>query len=264
MERRICGGWRTRGRVADEAMFVAALLLVALIAGPGSASARGGINLSWNDCGIYGTELKFFACDTNAGTSALYVSAVAPVPMLQLNGVSIVIDLATSQPTLSNWWLMQTGGSRTQSVVGQFNFAAGPFNCLDIWAGAAVGGVQYTSNFGGLNRARLRGAAAVPNSVAADDLTEMYLFAFQLRHVKSVGAGSCAGCDDSACILLSSVQLTQPLGVGDYTLTGSLEREFVYWRCPGSFNVHGSGGCSFFCTTPAVKPTWGSIKSLYR
>lgn len=239
------------------AFLVAALLL------PGSALAQSGINLSWDDCGASGTEVKFFACDTNSGISRLFISAVPPEPMPQLNAVEFVIDIATSQPALSSWWQFQSGGCRAGSLTGQYDFTSGPFSCLDIWAGEAAGGINWTSGFNGPNRARLRGVAAVPGWRSADNSTEMYLFAVRFSHQKSTGAGSCEGCTDKACFVLNSVKLTQPLGVGDYVLTQPLGRSWAYWRCPGTFFSHG-GGCSFFCSTPTARPTWGSIKTLYR
>ncbi|MEO5618207.1 MAG: hypothetical protein ABIS67_10580 [Candidatus Eisenbacteria bacterium] len=250
-------------RASIEAMVVMALLLVALFVAPGFASAQGGINLSWDDCGTFGTELKFFACDTNAGVSVLYVSAIPGVPLPQMNGVGIVIDIRTSQPALSDWWQMGTGGCRALGITGQYNFAAGPFNCYDIWAGNAAGGLNYAAGFGAPNRARLRAVAAIPGSAAADEATEMYLFAFHLSNRKSTGAGSCAGCTDKACIVLNSVQLTQPAGVGDYTITNPINRQSVSWRCLSSISGH-TGECTSFCTTPTRNPSWGSIKSHYR
>lgn len=245
-------------------MKVFAALLVLLLAVPSLALAQGGINLSWDDCGTFGNEVRFFACDTNAGASVLYVSAIAPVPMPQLNGVEVVIDLFVSQPTISDWWQFASTGCHALALSGQFNFTAGPFNCLDIWAGAAAGGINYAAGFGSPNRARLRGVAAIPSSVATDDQTEMYLFAFRIDHSKSAGQGSCAGCTDKACIVLNSVQLTQPLGVGNYTLSYAINRQWTFWRCPGVFNSEGQVGCSYFCSTPTKPSSWGAVKSLYR
>lgn len=242
----------------------AVLLPLALHLAPGAAWAQGGINLSWDDCGTSGTEVKVFSCNTNSGFHSLYVSAVAPTPMPQLNGVEIVIDLQTSEPALTDWWRMQIGGCRAASIVGNFNFTSGPYACYDIWGGVAAGGVHYASEFGGPNRARLRGVAAIAGGTAADDVTEMYLFAFQISNQKTVGAGSCAGCSDRACFLLSAVKLTQPVGVGDYLLSQALDRQVASWECPGFWSMHGGGGCTFNCPTPARKPSWGVIKSLYR
>ena len=77
----------------------AALTLVA-----SSAFAAGGVNLSWNDCGAFGTMQRNFACNTNSGVNTMFASAIAPVPMPQLNGHAGVLDLQTNQATLSSWW----------------------------------------------------------------------------------------------------------------------------------------------------------------
>ena len=228
---------------------------------PSAVSAQGGINLSWDDCGASGAGLKFFACDSNAGSSTLYVSAVTSVSMPQLNGVSIVIDIQTSATELSDWWKMSSGGCRVSAITGNMNFTSGPFSCYDVWAGRASGGVSYTPAFGGPNRARLRGVAAIPGTTPAPETAEMYLFAFRISHEKSTGEGSCAGCTDKAVLVLNSVLLTQPIGVGNYTLTAPLNSGYASWRCSAWL---GKGGLEFSCTSPTKKNSWGAIKSLYR
>lgn len=243
-------------------MNIGVMTLIAALGAPAIVSAQGGVNLSWDDCGAAGVEVKYFACDTNAGSSTLYVSAIAPVPMPQLNTVEVAIDIIQSQPTLSDWWQMQAGGCRTQSLTGVFDFTGGPFSCRDIWGGTAAGGISYTPSYNGPNRPRIRGVAAVPGSVSADNSTEMYVFAFRMSHQRSAGEGACAGCTDKACFVLGYVRLTQPFGIGDEVIAHGLSRQWTFWRCPG---IYGSeGNCTFSCSVPVVKPSWGGIKSLYR
>lgn len=227
----------------------------------GTAFAQGGMNLSWNDCGASGAELRFFACDTNTGNSTLYVSATAPAPMPQLNGVSIVIDVMTDAAAISPWWQLGTGGCRSGTLTPALDFTS-EVSCADPWTSHAAGGVQWTSGFNGPNRPRLRGVAAIAGSTSAPD-GEMYLFAFRFSNLKSTGAGSCDGCMDKMLFILSSVQMTQPAGAGDYTITSPLQRQTASWRCTGFDPLHG-GPPTFSCTTPVKQPSWGAIKSLYR
>ena len=70
---------------------------------------------------------------------------------------------------------------------------------------------------------------------------------------------SCAGCTDGACIVLNSIQLTQPIGVGDYTISNPILRNWVQWQ-GGATTI--TGGCPL--ATPTRSTTWGSVKSLYR
>jgi len=73
-----------------------------------------------------------------------------------------------------------------------------------------------------------------------------------------VGTGSCAGCTDGACIVFTSQKLTEPLGVGDYTITSPALRQYVTFQSGGALG----GGCP--AVVPTQNRTWGSVKSLYR
>ncbi len=233
----------------------AALLLVA------SASyAQGGINLSWGDCGAAGQASKTFACSSNTLTGAILVaSAIAPVPMNQLNGQESEIDLQVNQAALSNWWKLDTGTGCRSAISSSFDFTGGPFTCADVWAGQASGGMNYTSAFGGPNKAQIRTICAIPGSTAIDNVTEYYFFKVTILGAKSTGNGSCTGCTDGACIAFQSLKLTEPAGVGDYTMTNPIVRQYVTWQAGGAGVT---GGCP--AAVPTRSTTWGSVKSLYR
>lgn len=229
--------------------------LLALTAGVASAAA--GINLSWNDCGSFGGVQRNFACGNNSGANTMYASAIAPVPMDAFNGHAGVLDLQTNQAALSNWWLI--GTCRLASTMSaDYNFLSSS-NCLDPWAGVAAGGISYTAGFGGLNRARIRTVCAISPSTAIDDVSEYYIAKVTFTNAKSFGNGSCGGCSDGACIVLNSIQLTQPLGAGDYTISSPILRNWVQWQ-GGATGI--TGGCP--AATPTRNKTWGSVKSLYR
>ena len=231
--------------------------LLALTAG--IASAAGGINLSWNDCGAAGTASKTFACTSNTLTGAIMVaSAIAPVPMDQLNGEESEMLLQTNAAALSPWWHLETGGCRS-ALSASFDFTSGPFTCADVWTGNGAGGLSYDANYlGAPNRARIRTIGAIPGSTAIDDVTEYYFFKVTLLGAKTTGTGACAGCTDGMCIVFTQLKLTQPLGVGDYTLTNPILRQHVTWQTGGSL----AGQCP--AATPTQTRTWGSVKSLYR
>jgi len=226
-----------------------------------SAHAQGGINLSWGDCGAAGVQNKTFACTTNSLTGAIMVaSVVAPQALDQLNGEESVMTLQTNQATLSPWWQIATGGCRgTTAASVSFDFTGGPFTCTDPWSGGGAGGMNAQPGFDGPNRERIRTIGAIPGSTAIDGTTEYYVFKITLLGAKTTGTGSCAGCDDGACIVLDMIRLTQPLGVGDFDVYTTLNRSFVQWQ-PGASSI--SGGCP--AATPTQNKTWGSVKSLYR
>jgi len=235
--------------------------LLALTAGMANA---GGLNLSWNDCGAFGTELRAATClnnstPVNGGT--IICSAIAPVVMDQLVAFTSVVDLQTTTAALNPWWLMGAGGCRNGAMSANVNFSTGPFNCADVWGGQASGGMVYIQppSSSAPNRARVKATFAVAAPVAADDVTESYIIGFSFSGVKTAGTGSCAGCLDGACIVFNNLELNQPLGVGDYVLSNAILRQHIRWQAAGSSVT---GGCPD--GTPTRNTTWGSVKSLYR
>ena len=232
------------------------LIAGALLALTASVSFAGGVNLSWTDCGTFGTLQKNFACTSNNGVDAMVASAVAGQDMGQLNGHAAVIDLQTNQAALSAWW--SVGGCRLASAVSaDFNFLSG-VNCLDPWAGQGAGGINYAPGFNAPNRARIRTVCAIPGNTAIDGVSEYYIVRVNVGHAKTTGNGSCAGCTDGVCIVLNSITLTQPLGVGDVTVSAPITRNYVQYQGGGNIG----GQCP--AATPTRSATWGSVKSLYR
>jgi len=236
--------------------FLMASALLALSAG---VAAAGGINLSWTNCGVNGVEQRNFACTSNSGASIMFGSVIAPVEMPQLNGQASVLDLQTNQPTLSDWWQLAAGGCRAGSIGSDFNFST-LFDCINPWGtSGGVGTLGYNPGYGGPNKARINIACARPGSFAMDDVSETYMFKITLLYSKSNGLGRCVGCSDGACIVFNSILLTQPLGVGNYTVSNPIERQHILWQA-GAGTV--AGGCPQ--ATPTRNATWGSVKSLYR
>jgi len=178
--------------------------------------------------------------------------------MEQLATINAVLDLQTSGATLPDWWQFKNSGTCRQTALSaSADFATGPDGCPDPWNGAANAGIaQYQVGFGGPNRARILAAAL---SMFGDCFvipagTEQMAFKLILSNVSTVGAGSCGGCADGACIVLNSMYLAQCNGP-NFNLTMPLSRNFVTWQggipdCPAA--------------TPAQNRTWGALKTLYR
>jgi hypothetical protein len=224
-----------------------------------------GLNLSWDDCGAAGTSQKNFACASNSGANIMFASAVVGVPVPQLNGHEGVIDLQTNEATLSDWWKIGGTGAAPNcrpatTITSNFDFVGGPFSCLDPWTGSAAGGVNFTQAFNGPNRARIRTVCAIPGSTAITGTDEYYVYKVTMTNVRSTGTGSCAGCADGACIVLNSIDFTQPAGVGNFKITNPLVQRHVLWQAGGS--AIGGLGCP--AQVPTRNQTWGSVKSLYR
>jgi len=249
-----------RGCAVQRALrFVQVLACVSCFVGTARA---GGINLSWDDCGTFGSMTRNFACNTNTGFNSMIASAVSPIAMNQFDAASGVIDLVTNQPTISPWWTMDSPGCRggpPSAMSADFFFVTGPFSCLDPWGGAASGGSNYQSAYPAPNRARIRLVCALSTPQSINNSSEYYFFRITFSNAKTTGAGSCVGCTDGACILFSQIQLAQPVGVGDATVTNPLTRNFVLWQASGAGVLGGCPGA-----TPTRNTTWGAVKSLYR
>ena len=240
------------------------LIAGALLALSASLASAAGINLSWNDCGLAGSATKAFACNTNTGASTMYGSFIPPAGMTALNGNEMVVDLQSGGAVLPQWWALNAAGctGRTSALSPNFNFAAGPFSCVDFWAGQASGGSDYAIGFGAPNRARLRlvCAVAASNQGPVDENTEYYSFGVTITNARTVGTGLCAGCQDGVCIVLNSIKLTQPAELAfDATLSNPIDSQSIVWQ-PAS--VTAPPPCP--AATPAHSSSWGSIKSLYR
>ena len=237
---------------------VAIALAVAFAASAAHAQNGGGLNLSWTDCGSAGTASRTFACTSNMLNATLILSAVSGTDMPQLNGMETVIYVQTNQASLPAWWHFESGGCRGPSaLVLSEDFTAGPFTCLDAWAGQATGSLTYAPQ--SFNYAILQASASLAISTSILGTEEYYLAKIRILGDKSVGDGSCAGCTAGACITAGSVKLTQPAGApgGDITLTHPWLRNFVTFQSGGTL----AGACPPVATS---RSTWGSVKSLYR
>ena len=232
-----------------------------LVFGAYAASAEG-INLSWDDCGTTGTLNKTFACNTNTGLNTAIASFDPPPGIDQLTTITAQVDINTAL-ALPEWW--KHGGTFCRGTNGlgvSFDFSTGPFGpCIDLYAGTMSGTFDYNVGFGNPNRARLRllGSAALENAAVVTPGTEYYAFKLNLLRSKTTGTGSCAGCTESACIVLNEIRMVEPEGVGsDPTIYNPRDRSFVTWQSPAS----GPPGCPL--STPTQSRTWGQMKSLYR
>jgi hypothetical protein len=244
----------------------AAVLAIAFM--PAHA-AGAGINLSWDDCGTHGVQMRAFACNTNAGTNTIVGSFVANEYLLAVSGGEMTMDLNTSSPALPNWWMQRTGSCRAGSLNGNFDFTGGDSGCWDYWQGGAVGAIVQDPPQG--NRVRLKGVFALPTGdsriVPIADGTEVYSFKAVISNAKTTGLGACGGCDEGACFMLNYIQVNQAPLYSNYYFSAPADRNFVTWQCPGGLVIVDPGigtFCELNCPTPAQSRTWGQIKQLYR
>ena len=244
-------------RALSRILVVTAALLVFVAA---SASAQGGINLSWTDCGANGSESRTFACTTNGVVGSIWGSVTPPVTLDQLNGEESEAIIQTNQVALSNWWHMEAAsggnpaGCRAGGLVFSMDFTTASGLCSDPWGGMGFGGLDWQSGYQTPNHGRLRTAGAIAGSTQMTNDQEWYVWKVTILGLKTAGATGCAGCTDAACIMFRSQKLTQPLGVGDYTIINPISRSFVLFQ----------GTVAVCQVVPVQNRTWGSVKSLYR
>lgn len=235
------------------------------LASPARGESEG--RLRWDDCGLAGNDLRVFACDTDAGSSDLFVSCVAPNGVTQLTGAEVSIDFIAETPTMPTWWEMFfPGACRTGALSTSFApLSGGNPACLDHWQGDAAGGVarygigsmgglQYPPNWGQLTAA-VGLHPDLATSVEPD--SEYFVMRIRIAHSQSSGASTCTGCGVALCLRLRRLVLTQPVGVGDFSLQTAGPLGYVQWQVP-------HGGFPTGCYTSTHNRTWGAIKSLYR
>jgi hypothetical protein len=242
------------------------LLCGALLALTATVASAAGVNLAWLNCYGEGTgaQNRVFACTANTGTNMAVGSFIAPAGVGALSGNEVVIDLQSAGATLPAWWQFKNVGTcRTTSLSVNFVANAGNAICVDEFSGGGAGGIgAYNIGYGG-NPARARLtmaiATAAPGPIDAD--VEYFAFNMLINNAKTVGTGACAGCLTPVCIVMNSIKLTQPVGVGDFVLGqpgNGTDSNFITWQG----GVIGGSGCP--AATPARNATWGSVKSLYR
>lgn len=227
-----------------------------------SMASASGLNLAWGNCPAEGgLQNKTFACASNTGSHILYASYIPDAGVVNASGNELVLDLLTEGPAFPDWWAFKnTGTCRQASLATSADFTAETgVNCVDYWAGQAAGGIS--AYFIGFNSTPLRARLIIVYAVAPALTgpltagTEYYSAKMTINSAKTVGTGSCAGCAQKVCIVLNSIRVTQPVGVGDQLITAEGTSRIATWQ---------SEAASTCLPVPVHNRTWGSVKALYR
>jgi hypothetical protein len=246
-----------------------ALLAGSLLAATPALAARG-VNLSWSRCageGL-GSQLKSFACDTNAGSEQLVVSFVLDAPIPQVSGNEIVIDLISQDDPMPAWWDMKDVGTCRQASLAMNTVEdPGDVVCAD-WAsgqsGGGIGSYNSTVEFTTFppdietRHRRLKMALAVPLAAIADLAAGVEYFSCNVTidHAKTAGAGACTGCAGQVCLVLNALKVTTALAQNDLTLSGG--------ATAGSEMAHWQGSGADCRVVPVRNRSWSQVKALYR
>lgn len=245
---------------------IRALLCAALLSVVSTNAFAGGINLSWDDCGAFGTAMKSFACDTNAGADVAVIS-FTPHWDIDMIALEARIDLQSRGPAIPSWWDVWNAGScRSNGLVADAIF--GGTHCLDPGFSFALIG-EYTRDGNRPDFAKILIAAVMPDGASSpvDISHEYYGVRLVIHRSHTVGAGVCAGCLEPVGLALNRVSLAYgPEGSLVQSIETPIDRNFICWQCACGPQADGPGGFSFsYCpVTPTLNRTWGQIKSLYR
>jgi hypothetical protein len=199
--------------------------------------------------------------------------------------MEIRISLKAAAPTLPAWWVFRTGplsedGCRTTSL----SFVALPTlsleSCQDWGQGMQVGGIgRYRVDEIGPGSAVIHAVEAVPQAslVQLEPVTEYIVGGLRIDHAKTVGTGSCGGCETPVCILFTSLNITTPVLANDRLFTqgaNGVDSQIVHWQngqlqnlvnhCTGTFACTTEFDCVNVSPTASRRSTWGAVKSLYR
>jgi len=248
------------------------------------ASAAAGVNLRWNACyggGAGGGVIaKTFACNsnTNPANETLVGSFELPSDLAGVSGVEIVVDIAVAGTSLPPWWQFKNAGACRQASLTANGIGGGAL-CPDWAAGGGQGGLaayQLGANttpitLGGANTARIILGIAVAPDALQDLFAGQEYFAFNaaINNAKTVGTGSCAGCNLGACIVCNSIKVATPPpppGQPDPSITVSgptngTDSNFALWQGGAASSARGIG-CPL--ATATHSSTWSKVKTLYR
>lgn len=229
-----------------------ALPCLALLAQLATSAHAGGVNMRWTRCyGDGGVLNRTFACNSNLGSSLVAGSFVLDAPLSQVTANEMVIDITTAAPSLPAWWQFKNAGTCRQTSL-SFNTSANPSDlvCVDWEQGMASGGIgAYTVGTLGPNTAQIRAILAVPTSSAMDLSAGPEYFSFNLviNNLKTVGTGSCSGCQTPACLALSSMKVYFDGSNSTMTLTtpaNGMTSNYVFWQDGTGIVPFASGTCA--------------------
>lgn len=263
-----------------------ALLTLLLLLVPAAAGADG-VNLRWDQCfGDGGAQFRDFACDTNAGSERLVGSFELPADMSEVIGLELHLHLGSSSPALPAWWELKNVATCRASAIGfasPVTLPAGSVSCVDWAGGLAAGGVgAYQIGSQGPNHVRiLMSTAVVAPGAPAVAGQEYFAFSLTISHIRTVGAGACAGCLEPVAVFFSAVNVATPVQGANVLITQGTSGDDTRWvSWQHGHPIHVVQGCerrlengscfnptTFFDVAPAVTATrgstWGAVKSLY-
>lgn len=238
-------------------------IVAALILGILPASARAGLDLTWNACNLapgHAVE-ETFPCGDPTAEHTLFGCFQLPSGYPFAEAMDAIIDFQTPSPELGSFWHFETGGCNQGQLQPSIAWppscsgvAAWPWNFR--WRLIAF---DYQAGSGGANRARLSLTIDDQGIHGAQSLqADVNYVAFTLTFTTLDAAesgGPCQGCVDPMVLTWSQATIHTTFGYPPLTLTEG-------GKVSPCVTVNGaSPACA---ATAARRHTWGEIKAVYR
>lgn len=209
--------------------------------------------LHWDACGAQ-VASRQFACDSNSGESRMVVSAYRDSAGGFTSAFTCSLDVVVAAQTLPSWWMLGRAECRAGSLVESVIAEPVDVQCAYAWHGVLAHGMLITSGAISAQTHLWIEGVDVTQDVRMTPHLEVFVVALTLRHDKSVGAGSCAGCSTSACVLLRDVTFVDEGGANTIHMPLLPEQTMLVWQ----------GGTPSCAAVPVRNRTWSGVKALYR
>ena len=235
------------------------LLATALLSLLATSAFAVGVDLSVGACpGDAGASADAGSLDCAGGTNVTVLATFMPAEDISdLVELDMIFDLVVDGDVSTNatFWDFETVNHSAISLHHE-RPTGGCSNYTDVWnvdGGGAVGGVAISLP----SKVRIGAISYRPTKAAV--LANQRLFGIQLvldTHQAIEGTGSAPGCTRGVCMVL---QRATPVSAGGLPTT-TLADPSVF----GNQSTFNGGSDSMCFAVPAVRHTWGQLKSLYR
>lgn len=242
-----------------------AVFLLTLAAAPSAHAA--GMGLRWGSC--EGTANRNFACDQSSGTEVLVASFVPPGGITEMTGIEAYLHISAADGKVPMWWQMVQPGSCRRTSISAVLDVSDQIECDDPWEGQGMGGMALYK-VDGANGVDLRLGIAIPSDQkhALSSGRTYAAFKLQINHLKTSGAGSCAGCETPVCITFDRMVIAQYIPPPYTTATRGRNTEITL-GLPATGNTPGNvatwQGGTATCGAGLSRPSsWKQVKDRFR
>jgi hypothetical protein len=225
-----------------------------MLAFAATTALAGGLDFVWGpECAADAMLInKNFARNSNTGSSTMVASSVPTVSHERLIAVDAVVGgqiaFYACGPVIPDWWQFKNAGAcRIATLSTNATISGNAVNCLDAWSGQGTPTIDYYGDpvLVGIpvppvqgRRARVKVGcwAPVETASAVEGGLEYFVFNVVVDHTKTVGTGSCAGCQVPMCWALNNMMPGYEDGGVDNAetiMTPILNNEITWQGGPG-------------------------------